>query len=845
MLRLSSIGLLFAGALAGAAGLSAQAVDDSQDGYILPPPSIQELFATDKNFATLDQANPGRTHFFVPHVTELSTLERMAEPTLRLAMLELRPNADRPWHLDTYGIDGLRLYDLESRSFADVELPADVLISDLTWSVDGDHLGFFTHFRDRTEVWSADVANGRAGRFSRGSDDAHVITALASGSQGQGSQPSSMLQWTSEGTVITLVTPAGRAGPPVQAQVPEGPVVRRTREDRVPNPTYPFLLKTPHDADLFEYYTTSQIAEIRQGQRPRAIGAPGMYESLQLSPDGRHLLATRITRPFSFITSHQGFPRVTEVLDRETGEVLATLETRDLREGRGGNGGLDDGPRLWAWRPDAQGLSFVRRVAKDEEDTDDTRGDRIYFVPAPFDTALAGVIAHSPDPIRSVVYTRDGTRAFAEVTQDDKRAVVHWDLSGGDYSEIPSAVTLPRRRTLVEAYDPDDALGLPGELWTARTGNGLEYARLNEAENATFLIGPGYAEDLKPQPFVDRVALNEGARARIFEGAKDSFDQPLVALDDDASRLVVRRESVHDFPDSFLWSAGAFENLTHNVDPFPEITASKRVDFTYERRDGLEVRGRISLPVDYVEGTKVPAIFWTYPREYRSIEAFENATTRSRNLNAHSQLSWLRWSDIWLTQGYALVYPDIPIVGENYNDFYIANMVDGMYGAVREVDRLGFVDIDRIGHGGHSYGAFATANFLAHTPFFKAGIAGDGAYNRSLTPQGFQAEPRDIWEAPHVYIEMSPFFKADQINTPLLMYHGADDNNTGTFPMQSERFMQALQGLGKDAVLYMYPFESHTPRAIENKLDMWARFVAWFDRYVKNPSEADPMVGSN
>ncbi len=198
-------------------------------------------------------------------------------------------------------------------------------------------------------------------------------------------------------------------------------------------------------------------------------------------------------------------------------------------------------------------------------------------------------------------------------------------------------------------------------------------------------------------------------------------------------------------------------------------------------------------------------------------------------------MSWLRWSDIWLTQGYALIYPDIPIIGEDYNDTYISNLVDAMYGAIRAVDELGVIDIDRIGHGGHSHGVFATANIVANSPYFKAGIAGDGAYNRSLTPAGFQAERRSIWEAPQTYIEMSPFFKADQLNTPLLMYHGGDDNNTGTFPIQSRRMIQALTTLGKEAVLYVYPYESHTPRAIENKLDMWARFIGWFDQHVKSP----------
>ena len=244
-------------------------------------------------------------------------------------------------------------------------------------------------------------------------------------------------------------------------------------------------------------------------------------------------------------------------------------------------------------------------------------------------------------------------------------------------------------------------------------------------------------------------------------------------------------------------------------------------------------RAASRFPLDYREGQKVPAIFWTYPREFTTPEEYTRSAIEARNRNAYTHLTWLRWSDLWLTQGYALVYPDIPIIGENYNDTYISNMVDAMYGAMRAVDGLGFVDMDRIGHGGHSYGAFATANLLAHTPFFKAGIAGDGAYNRSLTPTGFQAEPRDIWSAPSTYLEMSPFFKADQINSPLLMYHGADDNNTGTWPIQSERLIHALTSLGKTARSVPLSVRVAHPRAIENNLDMWARWIDWFDRYVK------------
>jgi len=322
------------------------------------------------------------------------------------------------------------------------------------------------------------------------------------------------------------------------------------------------------------------------------------------------------------------------------------------------------------------------------------------------------------------------------------------------------------------------------------------------------------------------------------------FEKPLVPLDNDMNRIVISRETKTTFPDSYLWSSsGSAVKRTQNRDPFPEITACKRIDFSFTRRDGLEVRARISLPVGYREGTRVPAIFWTYPNEFESAKEYKNAVLGGRrsvpNHNAFSHLSYLRWSDIWLSQGYAVVYPDVPIIGKGnqFNDNYLAHMSDTLYAAIRKVDEEGWVDIDRIGHGGHSYGAFATANLLAHTPFFKAGIAGDGAYNRTLTPMSFQSERRFFWEASATYLEMSPFFNADHIDSPLLMYHGAQDNNSGTFLIQSERMMQALTGLGKTAVLYIYPFESHGPVCKESYLDLWTRWVGWFDKYVKNPGK--------
>ncbi len=787
--------------------------------YIRPPAEIERILKSDKNYATLSYMSPDGDHFLVPRINELSTLELMARETYRLAELEIRPQTDRLWHLDTYGIDGFRFYSLSERRFVEADLPVGSFASDFTWSPDGSQMAFLAHLPSHTEVWIADPSSGRTESLGGG----RVLATVGTSARGQGNGPSSMLQWTPEGSVLTLLVPRGRGSEPIRNPIPTGPLTRRTRDEATSTRTFPNLLEDPHDEVLFEFYTRSQITELRPGGQARTVGEPDMYQSISLSPDGQHILATRVERPLSFITSYGGFPRRTVILDR-SGTEIAELDYRPLNEGGGFRGnGEGQGPRGFAWAPDGSGLVYLLRAERDDENPDAPRPDRIMRVSAPFDLEAGEVMAESEDPIGSVDFSIDGNHAFGSVSKDGDEGIAYWTLNARS----------PARRLLVDFYDTGDPLTLRGELATQRTGNGTSFVTVSDDGKSAYLRGPGYKDDFRPQPFLDRVSLSDGSTERVFEGATDSFDQPLAILDPDGDRLIVSRESMTDFPDSYLWENGRWENLTNNVDPFPEVTAVRRIDFEFERRDGLKVHGRVSLPVGYMEGEKVPAIFWTYPREYERPELYQNAVARSRNKNAFTHMSWLRWSDLWLTQGYALVYPEIPIIGENYNDTYIGNLVDAMYGAIRAVDGLGVVDIDRIGHGGHSYGAFATANILANAPFFKAGIAGDGAYNRSLTPSGFQAERRIIWDAPHTYIEMSPFFRADQIDTPMLLYHGGDDNNTGTFPVQSRRMIHALTTLGKTAVLYEYPFESHTPRAIENKLDMWARFIGWFDKWVK------------
>jgi dipeptidyl aminopeptidase/acylaminoacyl peptidase len=812
-----------------------------KEDYLLPPGLIQDILTRSSHYDTLNALSPDRTHLMIPIDAEFSSLKLMTQKTYRLAMLEFCPDVNREWRLSTSGTKGLKIFSLEKKRSWMVDLPENTFISDMTWSPDGKKIAFLAHLPQVSQVWTADVATGKAESLSKASVMA-TLSARRRFRRGGGGA-SQMLQWTPEGSVITLLVPNDRGPEPKKSAIPPSPIIRHTREKATPTSTYPFLLRTAHDKELFRYYTTSQLAELTPGQPPRLLGEPAMYMSISLSPDGKYILAEKLVEPFSYIVSYRSFPRELQVMDME-GKILSTIRKIPLQESearRDGPSPLDDLPRDVAWRPDGKGLSFLWREPKPEKDKDkeeadqksdrEERKDRLMLLSPPFDMDQVQALITSMKRFSQVSYETEGRYVFARLSGRGEDCKTGTDIAAFDLREIP-----PLKIVLLKDIETEEPVKLPGNIMTLAMSNGVSYALTSSSGESVYLQGDGYKEDYKPRPFIDRISILNGEKERIFEGSADMYERPLVLLDEDLNALIINRESSTVFPDSFLWKRdGTLTKLTDNRNPFPEFADCRREYFEFTRRDGLKIQGHISLPANYQAGTRVPAVFWTYPREYTSFKDYQRAAIRSHNQNEFPHLNKRNASDIWLSQGYAVVVPDIPIIGKGnaYNDNYIAHLVDSMYAAIRKVDEIGYVDVDRLGHGGHSYGAFATANILARTPFFKAGIAGDGAYNRTLTPMTFQRERRFIWEAQDIYLEMSPFFQADHIDTPLLMYHGAKDNNTGTFLIQSERLIQALTGLGKNAVLYIYPFESHGPQCRETYMDLWSRWLEFFDTYVK------------
>jgi dipeptidyl aminopeptidase/acylaminoacyl peptidase len=435
---------------------------------------------------------------------------------------------------------------------------------------------------------------------------------------------------------------------------------------------------------------------------------------------------------------------------------------------------------------------------------------------APFDHP-ASVQATSDFQFERMAWTAGGGKLVLWDSYQPRRRERVWWINPAK----PGARTMLVTRSSEGVYDdPGQPLGhnvAHGRaLWCTRDGKAL------------YLAGEGFRREGQ-RPFLDRRDLATGRSTRLFESGADELEAVVALLAADGKRFVTLRQSHREPPNYWLRELGRRRGRALSVfaDPAPALTASQRVQFKFTRPDSVRLNAEAVLPANWKPGTRLPTIFWVYPVDYRSVAA---ASENRRSPNRFPSQSPTN-PEVLVMQGYAVVYPDIAVVGTN--DRYVEEIRLSAKAALEECVRRGFCDPGRVGVGGHSYGAFSTANLLAHTDLFKAGIASEGAYNRTLTPFTFQAEERTLWQARDTYLEMSPFLHADQIDEPLLLLHDLDDTNVGTFPLQSERMYEALNGMGKTVLLVEYPCEDHIPAARQTALDYWARVIEWFDRYVK------------
>ncbi len=867
---LLSLATLFALALSGAAlhaqdagaqdaSSGAQATLDAT-GWVEPPAEIAEAVLAPRYLnVSLNNPSPNGMWFLHNVSDGPVTMDRFSRPFDELGGQFLEPQANRHRSLSIRSMAGLQVISAADGSVTDIEVPRGARVSAAQWSPDGSQLAFYVHTDDATHIHVADPGSGDSRQITR---DAVLATMVTS------------FEWTSGGDEIaTVLIPDDRPSRPMAPSIPAGPQVKRTEDGRNVLRTYASLMATPYDESLLEWHATGQLATIAvDNRRVTNIGAPAMIRSFDFSPDGTYARVTTMQHPFSYIVPVTSFGRVEEIWDRD-GNVLAEIEETELNTGiRGapsapGVAGDEEEAdrRQISWREDGAGLTYLRREpapeddegaeeeeAEEEDEENARRMDRVMLWAPPFGEEDETVLYESRQRMQNHRYSEDYGWLF--VTQGGGGGGPAGFGGGGGRGTVTNyAVRLddPETRYEITEWDTEDFYANPGSLLmtSGRTGGGAVFRfgggggggagghfvemTGDEGAESVYLTGTTYNEDPlaeSPVSFMDRVALRTGDTERVYESSNDGQSERLsTVLDAGAGRFIVQRQSPTEVAQSYLVDGDSRTQLTDNTDYTPDLTNAPRQRFTVERPDGFRFLVNVTLPPDYTEGEKRPAMFWFYPREYEDQESYDEGA-RTFDKNAFPNFG-TRSIEYLIRLGYVVVEPDAPIVGEagRINNNYQHDLRNNLAAVIDELDARGIIDRRRLGLGGHSYGAFGTLNAMVHTPFFKAGIAGDGNYNRTFTPLGFQRERRHFWDAREVYLGMSPFVYANNLTGAVLLYHGMHDQNVGTAPDHSPRLFHALNGLGKDAAMYLYPFEDHGPATRETLLDLWARWAAWLE----------------
>jgi dipeptidyl aminopeptidase/acylaminoacyl peptidase len=785
--------------------------------YVLPPPHIVEVF--DAEPVPQTTVSPDRRVLALTKARPYPTIAELSQPMLRLAGARINPRTNGPHR--SVGLQGTGIYTITLKKIADasevtVTVPPQARISHVKFSPDGSRLAFLNTKESAIELWVADSATG-SGKSVSGADRIN----LAAGDP---------CDWLSDNvTLICMLVPAGRNADPAETTVPPGPNVHEHHGKPAPAPTYQDLLKTAHDDALFEFYFTSQIAAINSATGAKSVlGRPAIFASATPSPGGQYVLVTKIKRPFSHLLPMSGFPEEVEIWTR-TGDVANRVA--DVPSGEGTPlAGVKPGPRGAHWRQD-QPATIVWIEALDGGDPKNKVPfrDKVLSLQPPFSDPPTEV-ARTEWRYSSISYTDRGVALLSENDRPSRRTRT-WILEPG---------TAPRKvwdRKQDAAYDnPGTPVarrsGVPGGGGGGR--GAASSSPIIQKGDFIYLSGEGASPE-GDRPFLDRLNLKTLETERLFRSGSESLEEFVAPLDDAMNRFLTRYETQKEPPNYHVRTreGDARRQVTAFKDPQPQVRAVLRQYVTYQRSDGVKLSATLYLPPGYKQGEKLPVIMWAYPRE------FGDADSASQVSGSPNQFLAVRgYSHLFLLlSGYAVFdNPTMPIVGpgETANDRYVEQLVASAQAAIDKVVAMGVADRDRIGIGGHSYGGFMTANLLAHSRLFRAGFAESGAYNRSLTPFGFQNERRTFWEVADLYAKMSPFWHAHQIKDPILLMHGEADDNSGTFPIQSERLYLALKGHGATVRYVTLPNEAHGYAARETLLHVLAERLNWFDKYVKN-----------
>ncbi len=713
----------------------------------------------------------------------MPSIAEVARPVLGLAGQVLDPANNGPGRGITF--DTLRLVTFAGGEQM-VALPEGMRISTVRWAPDGSALAFLAHRDDRVELWTVDAEDG-------------ALHLLAGSVNAGFAQP---FEWLpdSSGLLVRMV-PERRGAPPARPAVPTRPEIRETGASAAPVATLSNLLRNAHDDALFRHYFTAQLAIVpAAGGPPKPIGTPGIYHSMSVSPDGRYILVERLEEPFSRAFSASSFPADIVVLDRR-GATVQVVHERPGSDAAPPAGGISQGPRSIAWRSDVPAT-----LVWAEADGD---ADRLFSLSVPF--------AGPPREMGRV----EGRYVRSYWANADLAVLAVRPAEGGqvELTFDPGA----ENGGIVEGTD----LLAPGQrLLTEARAGGHEVLALSESGMPLVLdSGDGATPDrilaMNPASGEMRAALTLPAAAgqRIAE-----------IVDPRRGHALAWRESAGTPPNLYFLDAAtrSARPLTRLRDPAPAFAGMTSIPLRYERADGVALSATLYLPAAVAgdNARPLPTLFWAYP-VFRDEAPVPLATAGPGNRFVRPR----GFDPLLLTaDGYAVLVATMPVVETADGPGFVEQIVGNSRAAIAAAADTGWVDPERVAAAGHSFGAGMVANLLAHSDLFASGIALSGAYNRTLTPFGFQTERRTLWDAEEKYLALSPLLQADQIEEPLLLVHGLADPNSGTLPMQSERLFAALRGLGKPARLVLLPAEGHQYTARESVLHVLWEMENWLAR---------------
>jgi dipeptidyl aminopeptidase/acylaminoacyl peptidase len=783
----------------------------AQDTYMVPSQELVDL--VDGARSPSVSFSPDQNTLLLQDVPSLPSIAELAQPELRLAGIRINPNTNGPSR-SGYVI-GFTLRDMDTgEDRAVTGLPENPVMTNVSWAPDGAHFVFLLNTPDSLELWVVNVTTAIARKLTTGS-----VNNTYYGSP---------LNWTRDGdALIVNMLPDQRGDVPQKSLIPTGPVIEENLGETRPARTYQDLLQDSHDEDLFEFYFTSQLVEVSLNGNKKNIGGPAIYRSVNLSPDGNYLLVNRTEKPFSYRVPASRFPQNIQVWDRDGNRVHQFAELPLADRVPIAFSATTEGPRSVSWRNDAPAtLGWVEALDGGDPSVDVPYRDRLYTLAAPF---MGEPTVHIDLEYRyaGLQWSDEGFALVSEFWREDRHRRT-WKIDTENTEMEPE---------LIFDLSTEDRYADPGSPEMRRSEYGTWVLNTADGGNTLLMSGIGATPEGN-RPFLSTFNLETKEVTELWRSESPYYERIVTLLDDDGTRAITRREAVDMQPNFYIRNiqSGELEQITHFEHPTPQLKDVYKEFIQYEREDGVQLSATLYLPPDYDldSGEKLPVLVWAYPREFRSADAAGQVADSPYRFAGMSY-----WGPHFaLTQGFAVVESaTMPIVGEgdeNPNDTFVEQLIMSSEAVLGELERRGVGDPDRAAIGGHSYGAFMTANLLAHSRIFRAGIARSGAYNRTLTPFGFQAEPRNYWDASHIYLAMSPFMHAYGIKDPILFIHGAEDNNSGTFPMQSERMYAAVSGLGGTTRLVMLPEESHGYRARESVLHMLWEQSEWLNRYVRD-----------